>query len=222
MAKLPRIHADPDLELGAEASARLDQLARRRALILCIVLLVLGLIDLGRFIGGDFMRLLEARDAGGDLAAANGSAVIRGWARLGGQTLALAVTGVFAVGPRRRLRRHTEITNALTMLVVLVGAILLASRLVVEKAIPGTAALGGIVDLLALHLVVCMVMPWSPREASLPFAPLLLVWVTIFLLPGTSSLDIFDRVIGAMMSPVVLVPGAAIAGWRARRRHEGA
>ena len=48
MAKLPRVHADPDLELRPEAIARLDQLARRRALILCIVLLVLGLIDLGR------------------------------------------------------------------------------------------------------------------------------------------------------------------------------
>ncbi len=222
MAKLPRAHADPDCQLGAGAIARHDRLARRRALILCIVLLGLGLVDAGRFIAGDFMRLLEARDAAGDLAAADGSAVIRGWARLGGQALSLAVIAVFAVGPRRRLRRHTEITNALTMLLVLVGAVLLASRLVVEKAIPGYAALGGIVDLLALHLVVCTIMPWSPREASLPFAPLLLVWVTIFLLPGTSSLDIFDRLIGAMMSPVILVPGAAIAGWRARRRHEDA
>ena len=211
--------------------------------MLCIIYLLLGLIDVGHFLAHEFADLTAQADtcaaalaalqapaegvtAGALEAAADElnearAAVFRGWGRLAGLAAGLLIVAYFLIYHRVRLRRRQEVINAVTLMILLLGVVLLASRLVLQKAIPSFATLG-IVDLVVLHFVACIFITWSPKESILPFAPLLLVWAVTFLLPNASEMDIVDRVVGVIMSPIVLVPGAALAGWRRRRLQERA
>ena len=127
---------------------------------------------------------------------------------LGGFMLAMLTIGYFLVLQRPRLRTQPEITNAVTLMVILIGAFLLASRFYLQAALPNLAV-GGIVDILVMHLAVSLLMPWPPKETSLPFAPLLLIWAVVFLVPHAAQLEPFDRVVVVIMSPVVLLPGVS-------------
>jgi serine phosphatase RsbU (regulator of sigma subunit) len=110
---------------------------------------------------------------------------------------------------------------------VIGGGILLASRLLVEPAVPG-AVTWGIVEIAVLHMAAATLVPWaSVRDSALPILPLLAAWGVAFLIRGVAEPDqaaatvsLFDRVVIAMLSPLVLVPGAMLAGWRIRVREE--
>lgn len=234
-----RAQSEPD----AEATLQLDVLARRSMAILCLVYLVLGLANVIHFLSTDFadltgqvsasMEALAAAQAKaetaapGMLEAATGeldaarAAVMRGWGRLAGLTAGLLIVAYFFLYQRARVRTRQEVTNAVTLMILLLGVVLLASRLVLQKAIPNLAALG-IIDLVVLHLAACIFMPWTARESILTFTPLLLVWAVTFLVPNAMGMDIVDRVVGVIISPVVLLPGAALASWRRRRLQERA
>lgn len=107
------------------------------------------------------------------------------------------------------------------------GGILLVSRLLVEPAVPG-AVTWGILEIAVLHMAAAMVVPWaSVRDSALPILPLLAAWGVAFLIRGVAEPDqaaatvsLFDHVVIAMLSPLVLVPGAILAGWRIRVREE--
>ncbi len=111
--------------------------------------------------------------------------------------------------------------------IVIGGGILLASRLLVEPALPGVVT-WGIVEIAVLHMAAAMLVPWaSVRDSALPILPLLAAWGVAFLVRGVadpeqagSSVGLFDRVVIAMLSPLVLFPGAMLAGWRIRVREE--
>jgi serine phosphatase RsbU (regulator of sigma subunit) len=217
-------------ELDEESAAALNVVARRSLNILCITMLVLGVADILVFVSTDLKMLLEfvaqaesapaGEEGVPDLATAQ-AAALRGWGRLVGQGAALTALAVFLFLSRKRKRTAAETMNVATLLIMLVGALLLASRLVLQKAIPNAAA-WGIVDLFVLHLVTCFIMPWKPREAALPFVPLLLAWAAAFLVPTAAAMDILDRVVGVIVSPLILIPGSVVASWRVRRRDETA
>jgi serine phosphatase RsbU (regulator of sigma subunit) len=152
-------------------------------------------------------------------------AVRRGWMRGGGLVAGLLIVVYFLLIQRRRVTTRREVVAAATLMIVLLGVILLASRLVLQRAMPHQDLAGwGVFDLFVLHLAACLILPWTPRESILPFVLLLLVWAVTFLVPHArqAEMEILDRVVGVIMSPAVLVPGVLVAGWRWRRLEEDA
>ena len=89
------------------------------------------------------------------------------------------------------------------------------------KYVPGLATLG-IADLFLLHLGACLVVPWTARESTVAFAPLLIIWAVTFLVPQDTGLELLDRVVLVILSPMILVPGMMIASWWTKRRKEDA
>ncbi|MCP3903150.1 MAG: serine/threonine-protein phosphatase [Planctomycetes bacterium] len=226
---------------------RLDA-ARRAMAILCSVLLLLGAVSVVSFIVEDIGDLTDEQaaatttlvdlgpepvqepdpsrapvptewDAARSAIATAEQNVHRGWGRLGAMGLALAVIAFFLVYQRPRVRSVTEITHACTLMILITGAILLASRLFVARAIDDYPILG-LIDLVVMHLAVCLIMPWNAREATMPFGALMVVWAATFLVPHATEFQMLDRVVAVIVSPVVLVPGALLAKWRAQRRAE--
>jgi serine phosphatase RsbU (regulator of sigma subunit) len=236
-------------EFELEPSPEQASDARRRFGVFCGVLLVLGvtgllwftftdLADLRGALGqaetallvaeseatGDTeTALLDARRAADDAAVA----LRRGWFRALGHALGLGIIGYFLFVARRRLSTRAEVVSAATMMIVALGVTLLASRLIVQMALPGGAlpySTYGLVDLLVLHVVACLILSWTPRESALPFTLLLAVWAVTFLVPDSPDpqLQVLDRIVCIIVSPLVLVPGIIVAGWRWRRRAEDA
>ena len=195
----------------------LDGLSRRGLVALCLLLLAMGMSDALRFLIYDLSPLLEtarlAPDAPDGVAQAN---AMRGWARLGGYVAALLTVVYFLVIQRTRLKTHKQVVDNVSLMLVLIGVILLASRLVLQK-VDSTMNAWGIVDITLLHLAACMTIPWSWKDSVVPFIPLLLIWALVMLVPDAGSWDIFDRVVVVIMSGFVLAPGALIASWRKKR-----
>ena len=195
----------------------LDELAKRSLVALCVLLLGLGIADAVRFLIYDLSPLLEAArlapDAPDGVAQAN---ALRGWSRLGGYIAALLTVVYFLVIQRRRLKTYKQVVDNVSLMLVLIGVILLASRLVLQN-VDSTMNAWGIVDITLLHLAACMTIPWSWKDSVVPFIPLLLIWALVMLVPDAGSWDIFDRVVVVIMSGFVLAPGALIASWRKKR-----
>ncbi len=135
--------------------------------------------------------------------------------------MGLLIVAYFLLFQRKRVRTRQEAISAATMMIVLVGAVLLASRLVLQTVLPNLG-FRGLLDLFVLHFLASLVLPWRPRESVLPFALLLLIWAVTFLVPHATDWLILDRVVVAIASPVILVPGILISAWRWRRREEDA
>ncbi len=199
-----------------------DGLFVRRLMIFAGTLLVLGAIDLVRFIAfaePSLMFLLDNAAQNPDDPATGGMAM-RGWARLGGHMAAMLVALYFMVIQPKRIKSRKQVVDNATWLIMLVGALIMASRLVMQDLDPDLGALG-IIPITLLHLSACMILPWSAKESATPFMPLLLLWALVVLIPeDVGGLQIFDRVVLVIMSPVVLAPGAFIANWRQRRTRE--
>lgn len=227
-------------DMPRAAGRTMDVLARRSLVIICIVYLVAGTLHGGWFLFTDYMDLREslaaaaqamemgatdATEAAFEAAKANAH---RGLGRLAGYGAGMLVVAYMLAFHRKRLRTKQEIGGAFTIMVWVLGAALLASRLVLVPAVPvegifDNPVVLGIFDLLVLHVLACSIMPWSVKESLLPFIPLVVLWGLAFVaVPGVSDEPALDRTVFAMMSPIVLVPGALIAGWRERRRDEEA
>jgi serine phosphatase RsbU (regulator of sigma subunit) len=220
-----------------------DPAARRAFLLLCVVYLILGAGHAIWFASTDLTRLIGQADAtrealvtldaqtpappaGVVIAAtqehhAATGAMRRGLGRAGGFLAGLGVVGWFLIFQGRRLVSQADVVAATTLMLVLAGALLLASRLVILRVIPGATA-WGIADLLLLHLVACVILPWTPRESAQPFALLLVVWAVTFLVPHATSWDVLDRLVAVLVAPLVLGPGLLISAWKERSRHDRA
>ncbi len=119
---------------------------------------------------------------------------------------------------RSRFSGIRMLNSAATVLVLAVGTLLMVPRLLLHKHL-NNYGVWGLADLAALHLVVCLILPWKPWESIQPVLPLLVFWAVVVLLP-TTHLDSISKAVLIISSPVVLVPGAAIAWWRHKRLHE--
>jgi serine phosphatase RsbU (regulator of sigma subunit) len=206
------------------------RLAVRAFRLLCAVYLLLGVVHLVVYVSTDLPDLIAARSTATDAAAAAPDtaqvalrdariALNRGLGRLGGLVVALLVITAFLLGSRRLAPSRAAVTSATALMMVIVGAVLLASRLLAMKAIPGSVP-WGLLDVAILHLAACLIMLGTWQEATLPAAPLLLLWAAFYLMPGAASADLTDRVVVVIVSTAVLVPGAMIAAFRHRRRAE--
>src|SRR6185503_6566853 len=111
-----------------------------------------------------------------------------------------------------------RIMPVINMMILLVGATIIGSRMLMAKADP-MLPVWGLGDLLALHLVACLLLPWRPSEGVAPFVPLILLWSAVALVPR-SDWDMFGRAVGAIAAFVILLPGWGITVWKFRRSQE--
>jgi len=74
----------------------------------------------------------------------------------------------------------------------------------------GASWLGGV---FVSHLLASLFIPWTPREAMRPLAPLLVLFAILMLLFGEGPLTM--RVVWVAAAPLIGVPGVAWSAWRA-------
>ena len=140
------------------------------------------------------------------------------WMRLGLLATAALLAICFLLWNRRRISNRNQMMTAVSALVIIIGVIMLGSRMLMQPVIPGLAA-WGLGDIAALHILACLLLPWRVKDCLIPFAPLLILW--IILVPAAQQeWDQFARLATAIISPAVLIPGAAISAWRFKRSEE--
>ncbi|MCZ6835602.1 MAG: SpoIIE family protein phosphatase [Planctomycetota bacterium] len=207
-------------QINENTQPMLDRLASKKLMVFCIVLLALGVANAGWFFFTDLALLVQVAQAAPDSQAESAqAAVTRGWARMGGFAAAMLTIVYFLAIQRKRLTTYKQVIDNASLMIVLIGALMLASRLVLQSVFP-TMAAWGIMDLMIVHLAACLILPWSPKESVIPFIPLLLVWAMVVLIPDVGEWEIFDRVVVVIMSPIILAPGALITSWRRKRSQE--
>jgi serine phosphatase RsbU (regulator of sigma subunit) len=140
------------------------------------------------------------------------------WMRLTLLAAAVLLAACFLLWNRTRITNATQIMSAITALIIALGAMMLLSRLLLQPRAPDLVA-WGLFDLLALHVIACLTLPWRPRDSVPPFVPLLIIWAVLMIVVP-SHLDMFQRCVAALLAPAVLFPGAGLASWRYRKSRE--
>jgi hypothetical protein len=144
-----------------EYERELETWVRRRFNWLCAALGALGAIKL---LWG-IVILANLSDA--SAASRVGAATIL----VAAGTAWLVVVGVFFLR-RRRYETREDLLGAATWMILVLGAVSLAVRFVVEWLAPAMAS-----DILTaifyLHLTSCLFLPWTPRDSLRPILPLL-------------------------------------------------
>lgn len=215
---------------------------RKAFLCFATVLVALAFADAIRFAVGDFAVLrAETADAVAALAGLDAASEVhavaaaelaearrgerRGWARFGAIAIAGLVTLWFVFDmtrPERQGASRETVVRSATYLLLIVGTSVLGGRLLLQESLPGAAA-AGIFDLVVLHALAGLLIPWRARESILAGAPLLVLWGIIFLaLPTGADFEGLTKVVLVLMSPIALAPGAGFAGWRTRVREDAA
>ena len=121
--------------------------------------------------------------------------------------------------------RDTELLRLTTAVVVIDGLINVAERATVQS-IPNVPEMLGLPSFLISHLLACLFLPWSPRQAMRPV--IFVVGVSAASRLFAEGATIFDgfRAVGGdvvwiALSPLVGLPGTLICWWRHSRRLEG-
>ncbi|MCK4873943.1 MAG: serine/threonine-protein phosphatase [Phycisphaerales bacterium] len=187
-----------------EYQQKLDASLRIRLTYFCIGLFTLGAVDLCRF-----LLVSAADDRSADQAF---------WIRLGAYVVALLIAAAYLPLRGQRLRGHDSLVGGATELLIILGTIVLVSRMMAARDDPNLIV-WGLACVAVLYHLACVLLPWSPSESALPAAALLLVWgLCTFIVE--SPWDVFERLIFVIVSPVVLVPGLALSAARLKRRKE--
>lgn len=206
----------PDFQV--ELEQKLDVSGRRSFSALCIILVTLIIIDLIYFV---VLSPPELWDVAG----------WRAWARLGAFLGGGLVVLYFLLFVRSRLRSREKVMQAAVPLLLILGALTIASRLALQGIHDLHADYAHYVnysawaaaELAILHMAACATLPWNPKESSQPFVPLLVIWMLALLIPQSeNALPLLDRVVMVIVSPLVLAPGAAISHWRLLQREDRA
>lgn len=124
-----------------------------------------------------------------------------------------------AVGPLGREQPSASVDASGFAMLVAAGGIMLAGRLLIQSGVPGSIEWAP-ASIVMLHVAAAAFVPWRDLKASAA-APVLLVllWDVLFLMPGVvDGMNLVDRVVVAIVSPIILAPGIAVAEWRIRAR----
>ncbi|MBL8744990.1 MAG: serine/threonine-protein phosphatase, partial [Phycisphaerae bacterium] len=80
------------------------------------------------------------------------------------------------------------------------------------------ANLSTIFGIMVVHFIASLFIPWTPKEAVRPLVPLLILYTLRSLI--FSGAPIWLRLIFIALSPLIAVPGVAVAAWRTSRFRE--
>jgi len=138
--------------------------------------------------------------------------------------LAAITIGYYALFCRPKLESRSQMVSTVGQLILLLGGLSVIGRLAMQP-VDSTSVTWGLLDIGLLHVLGCLILPWTPRESVGPIIALLLVWAIAVLvpIPGFSDqrqADILDRFTVVVLSPIVLAPGSFIAMQRMRKHHD--
>lgn len=124
----------------------------------------------------------------------------------------------------RALRLVGGLILAVGIITLIAGPILAGIAVKVEDAsLPAQrakeiASLGTIFGIFVAHFTASLFIPWTPREAIRPLAPLLIIYAIRALI--FSGAPLWVRIIFVCLSPLIAVPGLAVSAWRNSRFRE--
>lgn len=197
-------------EYRSEYELTLERWLRRRFTYLCAAFValeaIISAIVLGSLLGGAAVT--------DELIVTTGSRIAAALAILGPPT-ALAIASYFLWRVRHKLSTRTNVVRAANHLLLSLGALDLlrgtaSSMSGVERGFDTLA------ELLFLHVAASLFLAWTPRESVRPMVPLLVAWALLEILFGLQNTPI-DSLLLIVLSPLILVPGLAIASLRTRR-----
>jgi Stage II sporulation protein E (SpoIIE) len=136
-------------------------------------------------------------------------------------------TGIYATGfwrAYRGLRTREQLIAAVTLLIVTTGIVQFIGGYLNWAFAPQVMVKSGLslnvswmFSLLSKHILACLFLPLTPREAIRPIVPLLAIYMCAELFSGHDALS-KALVIGSW--PLVGLPGAGICWWRHSRFRE--
>jgi serine phosphatase RsbU (regulator of sigma subunit) len=186
----------------AEYEHELERWLRRRFAGLCVTLLIWWTLTVG---WGVLMATVWADPANPIERASQIPRIAFAFA-------ALLWVSLFYFRERAHLETRAALLRASTLLLMgLGGGVLLTWGIGLWFA--PDEAVSVPTNLLLLHLLACLFLPWTPRESLRPMLPLYAVWATALLLlyvmksPGPTIAAI-------LFAPLIFVPGALISHMR--------
>ncbi|HRP63000.1 MAG TPA: PP2C family protein-serine/threonine phosphatase [Phycisphaerales bacterium] len=136
---------------------------------------------------------------------------------LGAQIISLLVAVWFWRNLRNRPASRSEILQAATRMILILGGLSLIGILFRSFTL-STGTEGMLALLFYWHLFACVFLPWTPKESLKPIVPLMIVWAI-----GTMILRPDGWVLSFIGSPVIVMPGLAICAlrlhWHGRKFH---
>ncbi|MCP4939079.1 MAG: hypothetical protein GY921_07835, partial [Phycisphaeraceae bacterium] len=129
-------------------------------------------------------------------------------------TVSAVLVGLMLWNVRPRLERRRDLIFAANLLILLLGVIDLGVLGLIEGESISTG--GFLAWVFAMHVASTVLLPWTPRESLYAVGPLYLVWVVIEAVIGVPE-NPLGTVLALGLSPLVLLPGMAIAHFRVRR-----
>ncbi|MHC4992471.1 MAG: PP2C family protein-serine/threonine phosphatase [Planctomycetota bacterium] len=187
-----------------EYEHELETWVRRRFNWLCGAFVALGAV---KVLWGIVILANLSRVGGGSRTAAAILVTVTGAAWL-------VVVGVF-FARRRRYETREDLLGSATWMILVLGAVSLAARFVVEWLAPAMTS-DIITAIFYLHLTSGLFLPWTPRDSLRPILPLLAVWAVHTLFVEMDK-DLVARLLWVLFSPGILLPGLMICGWRLKR-----
>lgn len=138
------------------------------------------------------------------------------------RTVAISLAAVLSgalIPLRNRFHSTRQLHSITNLLIIVIGGLLVGSRLVLQTTITNYGV-WGLVDIGLLHIAACLALPWKPWNSIEPFILLMLAWVVIVVGPWTEFVDQMSKAVLVILGATVFAPGAAIAWWRNKRLHE--
>ena len=188
----------------SEYDLELEAWLRRRFRSVCVCYLTLNIVVLAfRLIG--FINSDEVKLWPGLMIT------------LGTALLSIAIIGYYLFGRQWKHATRPILLKAAFMLILLLGVVSMIKSVAMAYVAPAFQT-DFIMPLFFWHFVACCFLPWTPRESLKPVLPLLALWALghLFLEGGTLG----GRITGVVLSPLVLVPGLAIAALRLKHHGE--
>lgn len=125
---------------------------------------------------------------------------------------------------RRRTLSHAWLVGAATVLIVAHGVVHLIGGLVMASNAPAYVAeakmsIGAawVLGIFVTHVLACLFLPLTPREATRPMVPLLAINALMTII---ASDDFLAKLLTIALSPIIGLPGITICWWRHSRFRE--
>jgi hypothetical protein len=129
--------------------------------------------------------------------------------------LSLGVVSWFFVAGQKALVSRADVLRAAFHLILILGLISLAMRMIVDITAPGRSP-NVVGALFFWHFTACLFLPWSPKDSLRPLVPLLVIWALYVLFSEAPGAPL-PTVLKVLLTPLILMPGIAVCAWRLER-----
>ena len=129
--------------------------------------------------------------------------------------VSLGIVSWFFVWGQKMLATREDVLGASFRMILVLGLISLATRVIVDLAAPGRSP-NVVGALFFWHFTACLFLPWSPKDSLRPLVPLLVIW-TLYVLFSEAPAAPLPTILKVLLTPLILMPGVAVCAWRLER-----